>query len=70
VTELAGDPALSIARVGNSFACVVMGKLRGSCLEAGRLIFEDDILQRGLGYLDGKTIAMNIDRIDVEFLVC
>lgn len=68
VTELADDSPSSIARVGNGFAYALVGKLGGGCLESGGIIFEDDVLQRDFGYLDGKIIAMKIDRIDAEFL--
>lgn len=68
VTELADNPALSIVRVGNGFAYVVTGKLSGGCLESGGLIFEDEVLQRDFGHLDGKMVAMKVDRIDAEFL--
>jgi hypothetical protein len=68
VTELIGDTAPAVARVGNSFTYVITGQLSGGSLECGGLIFEDEVLQRDFGDLDGKTIAMTVDRIDVEFL--
>lgn len=37
-------------------------------LEAGGLVFEDEVLQRDFGYLDAKFVGLRVDRIDVEFL--
>ncbi|WP_197737413.1 hypothetical protein [Methylomonas rhizoryzae] len=58
----------SIDRVGTGFAYVITGKLSGSCLESGGLVIEDEMLQRNFSYLEGKMVAMKIDRMDVEFL--
>jgi len=68
VTELVSNSMPSIVRLGNGFASVVTGKLSGGCLDVGGLIFEDDVLQSDFGYLDGKMVAMKVDRIDAEFL--
>lgn len=68
VSELPDGTPPSIDRVGTGFAYVITGKLSGSCLESGGLVIEDEVLQRDFGYLEGKVIAMKIDRIDVEFL--
>ena len=70
ISELANNSVPSISRVESSFAYVVVGEMRGACLKSGELIFEDDVLQRDFGYLDGKMVAMKIDRIDAEFLTC
>ncbi|ESS47795.1 hypothetical protein L665_03773 [Ralstonia solanacearum SD54] len=37
-------------------------------MDAGGIVFEDDVLLSDFGYLEGKMIAWKIDRIDVEFL--
>lgn len=68
VTELLDGTPASIDRVGTGFAYIITGRLSGSCLESVELVIEDDVLQRDFGYLEGKIIAMKIDRMDVEFL--
>ena len=68
ITELPDETPSSVARVGTSFAYVVTGKLNDSCLESGSLFFEDEVLQRDFSYLEGKMIAIKVDRMDVEFL--
>lgn len=57
----------SIERVGQSFSYVVTGKLFGDTLDAG-ISFQDEIFLRDYGYLDGKMISVQVDRIDAEFL--
>lgn len=68
VTELADDTQPSVTRVNTGFSYVVTGKLSGNNLESSGLVFEDEVLQRDFSYLDGKMIAMRVDRMDVEFL--
>lgn len=67
VTELPDSTKPSVTRDGNGFAYVISGKLNGNCLESCGLVFEDDVLKRDFGYLEGKMIAMKVDRLDVEF---
>ncbi|MBO1113315.1 hypothetical protein [Bordetella petrii] len=57
----------SIVRVGNTFSYVITGRLNGRYLESGELTFEDDMLLSDFGYLDGKMVAMKVDRIDADF---
>jgi len=68
VSELNGEALPSITQVGNSFAYVIAGRLNRNRLDAGGIVFEDSILLRDFGYLDGKMILWRIDRIDAEFL--
>jgi len=67
VKEIPDDSEPSIVRIGNTFAYVITGRLNGRCLESGELSFEDDSLLSDFGYLDGKMIAMKVDRIDADF---
>ena|ERR1700722_1186415 len=69
VTELAEDAPASTVQIGNSFAYVVTGQLNGNRLHTvGGLEFEDDFLLSEFGYLEGKMVAWQVDRIDAEFL--
>jgi len=68
VSELNGETLPSIAQVGNSFIHVISGRLSGNRLDAGGIVFEDDVLLSDFGYLDGKMISWKVDRIDAEFL--
>ncbi|MFV8602808.1 hypothetical protein ACNRDG_00635 [Ralstonia pseudosolanacearum] len=68
VSELGEEASPSIAQIGDSFSHVIAGRLRGNRLDAGGIVFEDDVLLSDFGYLEGKMIAWKIDRIDVEFL--
>jgi hypothetical protein len=68
VTEVDGDTAPSIVERGPAFRCVITGRLRGSTLDSVGLTFEDEIFAKDYAYLDGKMIAMNVDRMDVEFI--
>jgi len=68
VTELPDETQPSVTRVGAGFAYVITGKLSGNCLESGDLVFENEVLQRDFSYLEGRMIAMKVDRMDVEFL--
>ena len=53
---------------GEGFTYLIQGRLNGRYLEADGLLFEDEMLQTDFGYLDGKTVTVKADRIDVEFL--
>ncbi|MFC3684706.1 hypothetical protein [Hydrogenophaga luteola] len=68
VAESSGNALPAFSKMGNSFGYLVHGRLNGTCLEAGGLVFEDEVLQRDFGYLDGRCVTMKVDRIDVEFL--
>jgi hypothetical protein len=67
IEELPDDTEPSLVRIGNTFAYVVTGRLNGCCLESGELTFEDDMLLSDFGYLDGKMVSVNVDRIDADF---
>lgn len=64
-----GDLSLPpFTRNGGGFGYIVRGRLNGDHLKVGDLLFEDEVLQKEFGYLDGETIALKVDRIDVEFI--
>jgi len=67
VEEAPSDSRPSIVQVGNSFAHIITGRLNGRYLESGELTFEDDVLLSDFGYLDGKMVAIKVDRIDADF---
>lgn len=62
------DAGAAFVETGKGFAYLIQGKLNGMYLEADGLVFEDEVLQRDFGYLDGKMVTVKVDRIDVEFL--
>ncbi len=68
VAESSGNAFAAFSRIGEGFAYVVQGRLNGICLNVGGLVFEDEVLQRDFGYLDGRWVTLKVDRIDVEFL--
>jgi hypothetical protein len=68
VTESSVGTELAFSRIGNGFSYLVHGRLSGIFLDVGGLVFEDEVLQRDFGYLDGKFVSLKVDRIDVEFL--
>ncbi|KPC55350.1 hypothetical protein [Amantichitinum ursilacus] len=68
VSETNEGVTSAINRVGNGFSYILKGRLAGNKLDAGGIVFEDEMLLSQFGYLDGKFISWNVDRIDVEFL--
>ncbi len=56
----------SIIREDDSFRYTLTGKLTGNTIDCGIRI-EDEIFTEKYGYLNGKIIRVNIDRIDIEF---
>jgi hypothetical protein len=68
VTESPVDTQPAFSRIGNGFSYMVHGRLSGTALHAGGLVFEDEVLQRDFGYLDGRFVSLKVDRIDVEFM--
>ncbi len=57
----------SLVRIGDGFSYLLSGELRGNTIVCG-IPFEDEILLSDFGYLDGKYVSFQVDRIDVEFL--
>jgi len=68
VIESPDEAGADFVETGEGFAYLVRGKLNGRYLEAGGLVFEDEVLRREFGYLDGKRVTVKADRINVEFL--
>lgn len=59
------EPAFS--RIDDGFGYLVSGWLDGARLRVGELTFEDEVLQRDFGHLNGKFLSLRIDRINVDF---
>lgn len=68
VKELPSGSSPAILSDGEGFGAELIGKINGNRLCVGELEFEDDILLSDYGYLDGKSVSVRADRIDVEFL--
>jgi len=67
VEKVSDDSKPSIVRIGNTFAHIITGRLHGRYLKSGELTFEDDALLSDFGYLDGKMVAIKVNRIDASF---
>lgn len=68
VRESSPDLQPSIRRTESGFAAELIGRLSGSRLSVGPIDFEDNVLLRDYGYLDGKLVQVRVDRIGAEFL--
>jgi hypothetical protein len=68
VIELNEEASPSIIQIDNSFSYMITGRLNGNSLDAGCIVFEDDVLLSDFSYLEGKIISWKVDRIDAEFL--
>lgn len=64
----ANDAPPSITYAENSFACQLVGSLSDGRLDCGVLSLHDETLLSEFGYLNGKTVAWTVDRIDIEFV--
>jgi len=58
----------SVQQIGKGFSYVMTGRLTGNRLDAGCVVFEDDVLLSDYGYLEGKIVSWKVDRLDAEFL--
>lgn len=58
-----------IARDPNKFSYKVTGWLLDNKIYSNGIVFEDEEFMFLFGYLNGRKVTLNIDRIDVEFLV-
>lgn len=66
VTESA-DKDSGLIYAGKAYSYLLKGKLKGSKLNAG-IVFDDDILMSDYGFLDGKYVQVNADRLDISFV--
>ena len=57
VKELGEDASPLIVQVGNSFFHIITGRLNDNRLDAGGIVFADDMLLSDFGYLEGKIIS-------------
>jgi len=64
VREAIGEP-LGIVRIGDSFRYKVVGVIRGNMLDAG-IRFEDELFSTEYAYLDGHSVSVVVDRIQLE----
>ena len=61
------DQAPSMHRIDRGFSYLLIGRLVDDVFDAG-IQFRDKIFLRDFAYLIGKTVAVKVDRINVEFL--
>ncbi|TKC85969.1 hypothetical protein FAZ69_21890 [Trinickia terrae] len=62
------DRPSSLQRRGEGFAYRIVGQLLDGQLCACGFNFRDEALETEFAYLNGKTISIDVDRIDVDFL--
>ena len=55
-----------IQKIGSGFAYKLSGEMLDGTIDCG-IPFYDDYLISEYGYLRGKLVSLNIDRMDVEF---
>jgi hypothetical protein len=63
VHETAGEPS-GIVRLGDGFRYRIVGVVRGPVLDAG-IQFEDELFSTEYEYLDGHSVAVVVDRIQL-----
>lgn len=68
VTAMEDDTEQAIVAQGNGYACKIIGRLIGGYLHACGFKFEDAVFESDYAYLDGKTISIDVDRVDAIFL--
>jgi hypothetical protein len=68
VTVLEDSKESSLDRLGDGFSYKITGQLIDGCLHSCGFEFKDEALETEFEYLNGKTIAMQVDRINVRFL--
>lgn len=68
ITVLEGDVNQSLERLDDGFAYRIVGPLIDGRLRSCGFEFKDDALETEFAYLNGETVAMRVDRINVKFL--
>ena len=67
--EIEDDSEESVVRQGRSYSYQIKGRLLEGCLHACGFEFEDGAFDSDYGYLEGKMISIDVDRINVSFLL-
>lgn len=68
IEALSDDSPLSIKYHGTGYSYKIVGKLINGGLHSCGFIFNDSAFASDYEYLDGKTISIDVDRLDIEFL--
>ena len=68
ITVLEDDSNQSLERIDDSFSYKITGLLIDGRLRCFGFEFNDEALETEFAYLNGKTVSMKVDRIDVKFL--
>ncbi|MBP0597385.1 hypothetical protein J8I26_04670 [Herbaspirillum sp. LeCh32-8] len=68
ITVLENDGNQSLERLDDSFAYRVVGSLIDGRLRCCGFEFKDEALETEFAYLNGQTVVMRVDRINVKFL--
>ena len=64
--EQVDSASSQIQKIGSGFAYKLSGEMLDGTIDCG-IPFYDDYLISEYGYLKGKLVSLNIDRMDVEF---
>lgn len=68
VEEIEDESEQSVIRQGSAYSYKIKGRLFEGRLHACGFVFEDGAFDSDYGYLEGKMISMDVDRIDAQFL--
>lgn len=68
LTPLGSDEKQSLERIGEGFAYKIVGTLSEGRLISCGFEFSDETFETDFAYLNGQTVAISVDRINVEFL--
>jgi hypothetical protein len=65
--EQSEDEECSIEKLNNSYSYKINGSLNNGVINS-IVAISDDYLLDSYGYLDGMTVSMIVERLDIEFL--
>ncbi len=68
ITPMGDDGSQSLERLDDGFAYKIVGLLIDGCLRSCGFAFKDDALETEFAYLNGQTVAVRVDRVNVKFL--
>ncbi|MBZ2207179.1 hypothetical protein [Massilia soli] len=67
VSEAEDDKVPSIVRIGDGYAHIITGTLVNGKIVVGDIELEDDYFLSDFGYLEGRMVSWEVDRLDAIF---
>lgn len=67
ITELPSETEDRLTRIGNSYAYIIVGTLKDEHIESCGFHFEGSALPDASNASNGKKVAIQADRIEVNF---